>query len=359
MKTLLFISDKDEKFNHSFIQNVINGYLKNYFHVYIVYFTDTCKLVNNDIYILKKDRSKVLEIINDKFLNLNDVDFVIVRNFLDVLKNSVKLKSKFGFKLYFQLSFPHFYRPYHEAKIKNKNVLFKFIKYKINLFLYRKFINKCDGFFPISNLMVDEFFKGIKTKVLALPMGLNKEDVSYTKKNKQGIKKFIYIGAVDINRNLEYFFNEFSKAKSDFIFEIYTKDYEYTKKILPNDNRFLLHHSVEKNRIFEIMQDFDIGCFYVPINKLYNLCSPTKVMDYYACGLVSFSSKVNECNELFDKNSMFFVDNDIAETVDAICGVDRQELNNMSILGLDSLLRNRNYKIIAEDLFNFIQTKKE
>lgn len=123
MKTLLFISDKDENFNESFIENVINGFLKQYFEIYCVYFGDKIYKNNNKIILLKSQRSRALKVINDNFLSLKSVDFLIVRNFLDILKSAVKIKKIYKFKLFFQLSFPHFYRSYNEAKI-TKKVLF-------------------------------------------------------------------------------------------------------------------------------------------------------------------------------------------------------------------------------------------
>lgn len=354
MKTLLFISDKDEKFNHSFIENVINGFLKRYFKIYCVYFTDSFTIKENQIFILKKDRSRALELINQHFLDLKNVDFIIVRNFLDVLKNAVKLKKKYDFKLYFQLSFPHFYRSYHEAKIRGKNLLFKFVKYRINLILYKNLINQCDGFFPISNLMKKEFFDDIKTSVLALPLGINTKDITKPLQ-KSGVKKFIYIGAIDINRQMDDFFNEFCKARSEFRLEIYTKDYEYAKTILPKDSRIVLHHAVSKDEIFNIMREFDVGCFYVPINRLYDLCSPTKVMDYYSCGLVCFSSAVGECRELFDDKTMFFIGNNIAGMVEKICATSRDELSKMAENGLEILIKKRNYESIADKIREFLK----
>lgn len=354
MKTLLFISDKDENFNHSFIQNVINGFLKRYFKIYCVYFTDSFRMTDGEIFIRKKDRNRALELINSNFLKLDNVDFIIIRNFLDVLKSAVKFKKKYKFKLYFQLSFPHFYRSYHEAKIRNKNVAFKYLKYQINLLLYKKLIDRCDGFFPISNLMKTEFFNDIKAPVLPLPLGINESDV-IKPAQKSGIMKFIYIGAIDINREMDYFFREFCKSKSEFRLEIYTKDYEYAKGILPNDGRLALHRAVDKERIFSIMREFDVGCFYVPINRLYDLCSPTKVMDYYACGLACFSSAVGECRELFDEKSMFFVDENIAETVDKICATPREELDKMAKIGLEILIKKRNYEIMADEIKEFLK----
>ena len=124
---------------------------------------------------------------------------------------------------------------------------------------------------------------------------------------------------------------------------------------MPNDNRFVLHHAVDKDEIFKIMREFDVGCFYVPINRLYDLCSPTKVMDYYACGLACFSSAVGECRELFSEKSIFFIDENIAETVDEICAVSRDKLKEMAKNGLEILTKRRNYEIVAKDIKEFLE----
>jgi len=356
LKTLLFIGDKDEKFNHGFIEGVINGYLRHYFNVKCVYFGDCERVEGDKITLLKSKRKDVFNVLSANFIDFTKVDFVIVRNFLDVLLGGVKYKQKFGFKLYFQLSFPHFYRSYYEAKIRGKNTLFKFIKYKINQILYANLISKCDGFFPISLKMKQDFFNTLKTPVLPVPMGVNL--VHYRKKHACGVVKFIYIGAVDINRKLGFFLSEFAKSKSEFEFVIYTKDLTYASKILPPDNRFKLLDAVSKDEIFSIMQDFDIGCFYVPETKLYDCASPTKVMDYYACGLVSYSTKVAECATLFDAQSMFFVDESrIAAQVDEICASDRSKFRQMADNGLEILAQKRSYELIATQIRDFLEQK--
>lgn len=359
MKTLLFISDKDEKFNHSFIEGVVNGYLRRYFDVKCVYFGDKESKNGDKITLLKSNRKKAFNILKDKFIDFKNIDFVIVRNFLDILRGGVKFKREFGFRLYFQLSFPHFYRSYYEAKICGKKVLFKFIKYKINHILYANLIKQCDGFFPISNLMKKDFFPNIKTPFLPLPLGIEKNNICIKRADEnENLVKFIYIGAVDINRNLKFFLSEFAKSKSKFEFAIYTKDVNYTMDVLPKDSRFKLFKAVEKDEIFKIMQNFDIGCFYVPINKLYNCASPTKVMDYYSCGLVAFSSKVAECVELFDGNSAFFIDDEnIALRVDKICALNKDKFRQMAQNGLENLIEKRDYEKIAFEIYNFLEKK--
>ncbi|MGP1451099.1 MAG: glycosyltransferase family protein [Wolinella sp.] len=367
MKTLLFISDKDENFEHSFIENVINGFLKQHFNIYCVYFSDRFEISEGGmdegrgggwrICLPKNSRNMALELINDRFLSLEKVDFVIIRNFLDTLRNGLKYRKIYNYKLYFQLSFPHFYRSYHEARNRGKNIIFKWIKYKINLLIYRKLINQCDGFFPISKLMKDEFFPMLSVPYLSLPLGVNPKQIeakSQTSLSNNSVKKFIYIGAIDINRNLEYFFKEFCYSKSDFYLEIYTKDYEYARSILPNDTRISLHHAVKKGDLFKIMQGFDVGIFYVPVNRLYNLCSPTKVMDYYACNLAVISAKVDECTKLFDANSIFFIDENIPKLVDKICAMSRDELKQMAKTGQKIILEHRNYSRMTDELMRFL-----
>nr|WP_185768462.1 hypothetical protein [Campylobacter sp. RM16192] len=78
-------------------------------------------------------------------------------------------------------------------------------------------------------------------------------------------------------------------------------------------------------------------------------------MDYYCCGLVGFSSAVDECKKLFDDDSMFFIeDNTITSQIDQICNTTNQKLKDMAKNGLESLVKNRDYEKMAKKLKEFI-----
>lgn len=356
MKKLLFISDKNFGDKHSFIDGVIKsnkkGGLQDFFDVDIVYFEKHRNLKDNIICIQRSDRKNALEVAMS--LSGKKYDVVIVRNFYNTLKNALALRNKLKFKLIFQLSFPHFYRPSHQSLIEKKWVksCFLWMKYKLNLFLLNSAISRCDGFLPISNLMVDEFFQNIQTPYLAMPMGVDEFYTPILKDNKS--MRFIYIGAVDINRQLDVFFADFSRAKSDFVFDIFTFDYDYAASILPNDVRFKLHKGIDKIELFRLMREYDVGVFYVPLNRLYNLSSPTKVMDYCACGIVPFTSPVKECCELFDNKSAFFVGDDLASQVDSICTLSKNDLFDMSCMASKIVKENRSYEALGQKLATFL-----
>lgn len=344
---LLYVTDKFDFANHSFIDSVIDKYLKNFLEVDLIYWT------RNEF--LKKDNKFLIPYRKNikNFIDLQQYDVIIVRNFFRVLKEVLRDKS---YKVGFQLSFPHTYRRLYQAKVEKKAILRKTIEYKMKTFFEKKLIKKCDFFFPISEEMKKTFFSDIEIPYMILPLGLDEDYI--IKKNfiPHSTLKMIYIGTIDKLRRFNLVLEHLKKFKNkNWLLDIYSK----TSISIPPEiqNKVKLKGFLEREKLLQKISEYDIGIFLLPENKLYNVASPTKVMEYYQAGIPAIMSNIPECKELFYPNKGFFM-NIEKLNFDVIFNTSYKELYNMGLEGQKILREKRNYKKIAKELFYFIMSIK-
>ena len=362
-KRLLYITDMAEGTHESAVDYLFGKYLKRYLKVERLYFskniTENYTNVDDDIIISYRLRQKI-----HKFINFSDYDVIIIRNRFDIL-NSVLKQNKNSTKIGFQLTFPHSYRRKFQAKMENRGYLRKSLEYVFKHYREHKLLEKCDFFFPISWEMKKIFFPNLSTPTLPLPMGIECESASRKKNENQKIsnfiKRFVYIGTVDPLRRMDLVFQALVPLiDQEWELDIYTKDTLYTHSILPESlkSKITVFNYIERSMLMETLGKYDCGIFLLPENTLYNVASPTKVMDYYQAGIPALMSPIPECLYLFDNESGFFSPfetSKITENFQLILSTHSHKLKKMGEKGRKSLRKSRSYCKLAEKLYLFLR----
>lgn len=344
---LLYISDKFDFEPHSFIDGVIKKYLRNHIDVDLVYWSKHHNFLKIDNLFLIPYKQNLT-----KYIDLKKYDIIIVRNFFHILNKILSFKKRYNYKVGFQLSFPHTYRRLYQAKIEKKAVLRKTIEFKIKTFFEKRLINQCDYFFPISKEMKKIFYNDINTSFFILPLGIDENLVIKKEFAPHKNLKMIYIGTIDKLRNFDNVLDYLTKySNKNWILDIYSKTNPKIPETIKDKINFKGY--IEHKKIIKKISEYDIGIFLLPENKLYSVASPTKVMEYYQAGIPTVMSDIKECRDLFYPDKGFIMNFDNLN-FDPVFNTDLKKLNKMGIEGQQVLLKKRNYKNIAKELYEFI-----
>jgi len=366
-KRLLYITDFREGTRESSVDYLFGRYLRDYMEVTRLYFskekTHEIKINEKDVTVPYEDRRRI-----DRHLNLSEYDFIIVRNRFDILSSLLKRKKKIRGKIGFQLTFPHSYRRKYQAREEKRAYFRKSIEYIIRHHFETKLLKSCDFFFPISQLMKDAFYPAINTPTFPLPMGVDCEPSMIETKNSiqadKNVKRFVYLGTVDPLRRMDRTFKALLPLKDeDWALDIYTKDTEYTYSILPRElhSKVRILDYVDRSILLKTLGNYHCGIFLLPETPLYNVASPTKVMDYYQAGIPALMSRIPECLELFDEKSGFFSnfeEKNISHTFSKILSQPLKDLEKMGKNGQKVLKHKRSYCNIAKDLSDFMTRQR-
>ena len=365
---LLYITDLDENTHESSVDYLFGRYLKKYMKVTRIFLSknnfDYFKNIKDDIVFSYSSRYKI-----GKYIDFSNFDFIIIRNRFDILASILKQvkKENLHTKIGFQLTFPHSFRRKFQAKIENRGYLRKSLEYSFRHYYEKRLLKACDYFFPISWEMKKSFFYDLSTPTLPLPMGVDCESEFISNsinKSEDNIKKFVYIGTIDPLRRMDLTFQALTPfAHQAWSLDIYTQNIEYTRSILPQTlkTNVNVHKYMQRTELMKTLSHYDCGIFLLPENPLYNVASPTKVMDYYQAGIPALMSRIPECLELFDKDCGFFSSfdiQDITKTFQTVLNTPSEKLESMGKIGQNRVRRTRSYCDLAEKLFNFLSTKQ-
>ncbi|KAF0144502.1 MAG: group 1 glycosyl transferase [Nitrospirae bacterium] len=361
---ILCITDQSENSNHSSIEGIFGSYLKERCEVYIVYFSKTLgqSIIksNNKIYIpYSYKRKNICKELNN-LINLKEVDIVIARNFFSVLKDLLKNKTTYNFRIGFWHSFPHTFRRFFEAQEEHKAVFRKTIEYKLKTHLEKKLARQCDFLIVMSEEFKKTFYQDIIIDYFPLPMGVDFDSLPSCRPNNNATRKLIYTGTVDHLRETDLVAEALSELKEDFVLDIYTQsDNEITRKIKSmGDKRINIYPALPRNELFRKITDYDIGIGLIPDNRLYRVSSPTKTLEYYSLGLPALVNYLPEYVSLFDNESAFFCDftkESIKKTMREILAAPNNRLFEMGAKGKQVIKEQRDYKILSEKLYDFLE----
>ncbi len=361
---ILCITDQFEGSDHSSIEGIFGKRLQELCEVSIVFFTRTasCRREGNKIYIpYRYKRNAPTKVLNG-LIALDQTDTVIVRNLFPVLKDVLRNKRNFNYRVGFWHSFPHSYRRLFEAQKEGRAVVRKAIEYKLRTYFEKKLMGKCDFLITMSQEFKDQFYSDLDIKHLSLPMGVSFDAApSYTfEVNK--VRKFIYTGTVDHLRETELIVGAFAGMEEDFALDIFTRsDNAVTKRIRNcGDPKITIHPAVPRGELLKKMQQYDIGIGLIPENSLYRVSSPTKTLEYYSVGLPALINYLPEYISLFDKESAFFCNftrEDIQTAVRTILKTPKERLIEMGNKGRGIIKEKRDYKVLGEELYSFLRNE--
>ncbi len=361
---ILCISDLQNGTNHSSVRGIFGSYINDFSSCDTVYFSksSTKKLGEHTVIIpYRYKRKNFIQTISE-LLDLNNYDFVIVRNYFPILKQLLKQQSKFRFKIGFWESFPHSYRRLHESQQTTKSKFRKTIEYAIKNKIENALLSQIDFYLPITNKYKQIFRNNIKCPVMPLPMGVDFTNIPQSNTvNNDNITRFTYIGTVDKLRMIDEVISAFTSIKEDYIFDIYTASKNETVSSISNlnDKRIRVYDSLPRDKLFRKITQYDVGIGIIPNNKLYTVSSPTKTLEYYALGIPSIINDIPDYNGLFNKENALICDlskDSIANAARKAIHKPKTELKHMGNLGKAQVIKHRDYHVMTKSLLRFLDS---
>ncbi|MCF6807785.1 glycosyltransferase [Thiotrichales bacterium 19S9-12] len=368
---ILLISDQMINSDHSAVEGLFYKALNKKITADIVYIdqnaNEAYQLESHKIAISKK--AKRVGIINElQFLvDLTSYDYVIVRNYFQVLKQLLPYCKKQSIKIGFWESFPHNYRRFEEAKLTNKSVLRKSLEWFLKYRMQKKLISQCDFYLPISKKLKDDFYADINMRSYPLSLGVDMEIMPHTDQKKLSentdTKKFIYIGTIDQLRDFHLILNAFMQVEENYQLFIYTpSNNSYTddlKKLSSHNAKICWCKPLKRQALFKELLKADIAVGIFPETKTYRSASPTKTIEYYALGLPALLNHIPEYDLLFNEKSAIFCDFNESSIKDAIkkaIDMPKEQLLAMGNQGRKLILEKRAYDQMVAPLLDFLRS---
>jgi glycosyltransferase involved in cell wall biosynthesis len=315
--------------------------------------------------LIKNKYNKIifLNIISNKIqtygINLNEYQFVVVRNNTDLLKEVLKQKAKYNFKVGFRLSFPKRIAKLETDLANNKKSILDVISNKIQTYSEVSLINECDIFLPTSFQMKNDYFKDVKTRTFVIPSAIDPDILHENIQHEGNEKRFFYAGTLDKLREFETILEAFSNIhNSNFKLMISTKDPEFLDHLLidfPNlKDNIEIYDAKTRKELLELIAIADVGLSPLPNIALFNSSTPMKVLDYYSSAVPCIMSDNENNASIFEDNiSAWFTTFDkesIQKKLEYIISLSKNDVTKVGKKGQERLLAVRNYERIAADL---------
>ncbi|MGI6483734.1 MAG: glycosyltransferase family 4 protein [Methanobacterium sp.] len=237
--------------------------------------------------------------LSNQIFKEEDYDLIQVRNDIWDSFLALYLKRKFKIPFVFQYTFPK-----NSYKFESSPRLFVKISGRIEEFLMKIILMKCDFIFPISDWMQYNILKeGVPpSKIMSLPMGANIHSFSPEVSGEMVIEKYglsgsrvvLYAGSLDKMRKLEVIIQAFASLhgvgnecvediKLVLVGEGNDKaDLESMVKKMGMVDRVIFTGNISYFRIPEFIAAADICLSPIPPLDLYKISSPTKLFEYMA-----------------------------------------------------------------------------
>lgn len=365
---LLCITDKPYNEEETVLKGVFEKHLLEYAEVHCVYFTKDSKVcqpqfkANRFILPYSTKHRKFIQCFLNLGGNLLDYDYIIVRNFYGIAKQILPFHKQ----VIFWETFPHDYRRLYEAQRDKKALWRKRLEYKIKFFLHNKILNKCIAYLTMTPQLPKTFQPNLKIPVHCIPSGIDFEllDLEAISHNTHSINqplKLIYIGSIDENRELAKIIGAISKAKGEFILDIFSgssnEEVERIRHISAQDSRITLHPPLPFAGILQKLSTYDIGLGIIPNTPLYSVSSPLKAMDYVGSGVIPLLNDLPEYLRLFDESTAFFTQNSpsaITQSLERILNAPKEDLLSKKQVTFKNAQAKMDYKIIAKNTYEFL-----
>lgn len=363
MSKFLYITDQDEYADHSFIGPLFQKYLTKHFDINTTFFSKEKSQIeikkDGRIIIPEKSKHHILEELEKNGINLSEYQFVVIRNNTDLLKEVLKQKAKYNFKVGFRLSFPKRIAKLETDLANNKKSILDVISNKIQTYSEVSLINECDIFLPTSFQMKNDYFKDVKIRTFVIPSAIDPDILHENIQHEGNEKRFFYAGTLDKLREFETILEAFSNIhNSNFKLMISTKDPEFLDHLLidfPNlKNNIEIYDAKTRKELLELIAIADVGLSPLPNIALFNSSTPMKVLDYYSSAVPCIMSDNENNASIFEDNiSAWFTNFDkksIQEKLEYIISLSKNDVTKVGKKGQERLLAVRNYERIAADL---------
>lgn len=363
MRKFLYITDQSEYTDHSFIGPLFEKYLKEYYQVDIVYFSDfkaEFEKKDEHRFILPEgDKGRAIQELNNAGIDVSSYSYVFVRNNGEILKHVLSQSGTYDYKVGYRLSFPKRRAKMEVDSANNKSTFLKFINNTVSTYSETKLINQCDLFVPTSEQMHEEYFEGVTAKTFICPPALDPEILHENLQHEADEKRFFYAGTLDKLREFETVLEAFNSLESNnWKLTISTKDPEYAQEVVNSftslSSNVEIQNAKNKTELLALIAKSDIGVSILPEIPLFNTSTPVKIMDYYASTIPCIMTNNANNNTIFtdDLDAWFckFDKDSIKAKLEYIISLSKDEVTEVGVKGQGRLLDVRNYKKIAAKL---------
>ncbi len=363
MKKFLYITDQNEYTDHSFIGPLFEKYLKEYFEVDIVYFSEFKaefeKKDEHRFILPAADKNKAIQELDRSGIDISSYSYVVVRNSGDILKHVISMSGMYDYKVGYRLSFPKRRAQMQVDRANNKASFLKHLNNTLTTYSETKLINQCDIFMPTSQQMHDEYFEAVTIKTFICPPAIDPDTLHDNIQHEGEEKRFFYAGTLDKLREFETVLEAFNNVKKgNWKLTISTKDPEYAQEVVNSysslGDSVEIHNAKNKSELLELIANADIGVSILPEIPLFNTSTPVKIIDYYSSAVPCIMTNNANNNTLFtdDFDAWFctFDKASIQAKIEYIVSLSKDEVAQVGIKGQERLLEIRNYKIIAGKL---------
>jgi len=363
MKKLFYITDQDEYIDHSFIAPLFEIYLKKYFDIDILYFTDfksDFSYRDKHRFVMPScDKKCLIKTLESHDILLSDYDFVMVRNDTSLMKEIVTQRDKYGYKALYRFSYPKSNLKLHRDKLKKANTFFAPLRHYFQVQHDIAMINLCDAFLPTSKRMKETFLPLVTIPTIICPPAINPKMIYENIQHEEDEKRFFYAGTVDKTREFETILDAFKEVKNKaWKLHIASRDRCYVEKMLAKYPSIKAQISITtaktKEDLLKGIAKSDIGMALLPNIPVYNSSLPVKIFDYYASGLPCLMTHSPHTDSIFsDCNTAWFCDfsvHKIAKKIDYLCTLSKAEVMEVGKQGQEYLLETRDYERIAKTI---------
>ncbi len=360
---ILCLTDQFDGAQHSAIEGLFGKYVADRAGVRLVFFSRALPrgTARGNRVILPyacKHRRLLREL--EPLADLRNMDAVIVRNFIPVLRQMLPGRERFGYRLGFWHSFPHDFRRVHEARQEKKAVGRKTLEYVWRRFQERRLVGRADFLITMSAAFREAFHPDWKRPCFILPMGVDFDGLPPAAPPPTGSKKFIYSGAVDALRQSAVLARAFHETAGDFVLDFYTASRNPTVREITGlpDRRIRILPAVPRDELFRLTGGYDVGIGLLPDNDLYRVSSPTKTFEYAALGLPALINPLPDYREVFDDQAAFYCDftpEAIGKKAAELLVTPREVLVERGARGRAAVLKKRSYQELAAGLLAFMQ----
>jgi len=362
MRKLLYITDQEEYSDNGTISSLFDKHLREYWEVDIVFITKykhSFQRKGNHLIIPQKDRDQIITYLSTGS-DPSQYDFVMVRNKKDVLKNVLKHKEEFGYKVGYRISYPKKHHALELAQGYSPSAVYKRLLYKRKIAERDMLVNQCDLFLPSSPQAHQTFYPHITTKSFPIWVGLDPDTVKHHEFSDNNKTVFVHAGSIGPLRKFDVVLDAFEAIKEDtWHLNIITKKKEYINTLLrlyPTiKNRITVHEAVyTRDELREEINKSDVGISLLPNLPFFDTVVADKVISYYDCAIPTLMTSNGKNHSIFAENEAFFAPFDteeISRSLKELIVLPREKLSEVGNNGQAKLLKlKRNYKILAQDL---------
>lgn len=217
--------------------------------------------------------------------------------------------------------------------------------------------NKSDLLIAQSEAMRISFINNIDIKgdVIAVPMGIDEVELSkFRVETKISEQTIGYLGAVDTGRNIELLLDvimlllekdKFSNAKLKIVggSENKTAEDELRREIVKRglSKQVVLTGTLSRHDAWEEISKCEVCISYIPRSALYDVSSPTKLVEYLALGKKVVANDIPDQKTLLD-----------GLKTGTICGSDINSISEAIELELEKKMEQGEVLRVREELLN-------